>query len=125
VTVLDASSGAARVALIEDGRVVGALFAGPRPVEVARAHVLSQLNAGASAGTLLAGRPSGDASDPGATVCSCYNVGVNTILHAIETQGLATVEAIGAALGAGSNCGSCRPEIRSLLARSAPKLAAE
>jgi len=125
VTVLDASGGSARIALIEEKRVIGAFFAAPRPVEIARAHVIAALADGAPASSLLAGRPSGDAPDPGATVCSCYNVGVNTILHAIETQGLATVEAIGAALGAGSNCGSCRPEIRSLLARSAPKLAAE
>jgi len=125
VTVLDSSGGGARIALIEDGKVIGAFYAAPRPVEIARAHVVASLAEGAAAASLLAGRPSGDSPDPGATVCSCYNVGVNTILHAIETQNLATVEAIGAALGAGSNCGSCRPEIRALLAQAAPKLAAE
>jgi assimilatory nitrate reductase catalytic subunit len=31
-----------------------------------------------------------------------------------------TVEAIGRALNAGTNCGSCRPEIAALIARHAP-----
>ena len=56
-------------------------------------------------------------ADPGPILCSCFDVGVNTILTAIESQGLTTVEAIGEALQAGTNCGSCRPEIATLLAK--------
>ncbi len=64
--------------------------------------------------------------DPGPVLCSCFNVGVNTILTAIEQQGLCTVEAVGAALQAGTNCGSCRPEIATLLRKAAlPPKAAE
>jgi len=51
-------------------------------------------------------------------VCACFNVGVRTIVEAIGERGLTTVEAIGAALQAGTNCGSCVPELRSLLADS-------
>ena len=63
--------------------------------------------------------------DPGPVLCSCFDVGVNTILTAIEAQGLLSVDAIGAALQAGTNCGSCRPELASLLASTQQKEAAE
>ena len=71
------------------------------------------------------GAPPADQPDPGPVLCSCFSVGVNTILTAIETEGLMSVEAIGAALGAGTNCGSCRPELAELLARCATPEAAE
>ena len=57
-------------------------------------------------------------------VCACFGVGVNTILRGIATQRLMTVESIGQALGAGTNCGSCRPELRTLLAAVQTKTAA-
>ena len=66
-----------------------------------------------------------DRPDPGPTLCSCFGVGVNTILTAIETDGLMSVEAVGAALSAGTNCGSCRPEIAALLATAHGREAAE
>jgi assimilatory nitrate reductase catalytic subunit len=46
-------------------------------------------------------------------------VGAKTIAAAID-GGACTVDAVGAATGAGTNCGSCRPEIARLLA-AAPK----
>jgi assimilatory nitrate reductase catalytic subunit len=42
-------------------------------------------------------------------------VGVNTIVEAIRTRGLRSVEEIGAALEAGTNCGSCLPELGRIL----------
>ena len=74
---------------------------------------------------MLTGRTPADVPDAGPVLCSCFSVGVNTILTAIETQGLATVEAVGTALQAGTNCGSCRPEIAALLARVQHREAAE
>ena len=47
------------------------------------------------------------------------------IVDAIETRGLMSVEAIGTALQAGTNCGSCRPEIADLLASLTEREAAE
>jgi assimilatory nitrate reductase catalytic subunit len=38
-------------------------------------------------------------------------------MEAIEQQGLTTPEEIGSCLKAGTNCGSCIPELRSLLAK--------
>ena len=68
--------------------------------------------------SLLAGKAAQGTEDAGETVCACFGVGVNTLRKAIQQQGLVTVEAIGAALKAGTNCGSCVPELRKLLVSS-------
>ena len=112
-SVLDAGRGVARVALCEGGALIGALFVAPRPVAVMRDYLVT-LPGTASEG-VLRGRPAADVPNPGPVLCSCLGVGVNTIVEAVETQGLMSVDAIGEALGAGTNCGSCRPEIASLL----------
>jgi assimilatory nitrate reductase catalytic subunit len=64
---------------------------------------------------VLAGRPRGDRPDGGAIVCACNSVGINTITDAIVRHGCSTVEAIGALTRAGTNCGSCRAELRTIL----------
>jgi len=124
VTMIDAGRGLARIALLVEGRVSAVLFAAPEPVAVSRGHVAALLGEGGQPG-LLAGRAGDDQPDPGAIVCACFDVGVNTILAAIADQGLTSVEAIGAALQAGTNCGSCRPELAALLANAHPREAAE
>ncbi len=63
---------------------------------------------------VVAGRPGAGRPDPGATVCSCFSVGINQIVAAVQS-GCRTVEAIGATLSAGTNCGSCRAEIRGII----------
>lgn len=120
----DRVRGTARVALVDDGRVVAALFAAREPVEVARAHVVAAFDTAAPP-QLLAGRPGAAEEDRGAIICVCFDVGVKTIVAAIARGEATTVEAIGTALRAGSNCGSCRPELKRLVADHAPKLAAE
>ena len=50
---------------------------------------------------------------------------MNTIIEAIETGQALDVEAVGALLGAGTNCGSCKPEIADLLQTYAVRAAAE
>ncbi len=75
---------------------------------------------------LLAGRPlpgdaapSDAASDSGALVCSCFGVGREAIAAAIVRHGLREARQVGARLKAGTNCGSCLPEIRAVLAECA------
>ncbi|MEM6421343.1 MAG: (2Fe-2S)-binding protein, partial [Pseudomonadota bacterium] len=97
-------------------------FAAPGPVEVARTHTVTAFAEGEAAATLLLGRPSTACGDPGATVCSCFGVGAKTIARAIEEQGLADVAAVGRALSAGTNCGSCKPEIEVILRAARPTL---
>ncbi len=124
VSMIDAGRGLARIALVEDGRVAAALFAAPGPVAVARAHLAGLIGAPAD-GSLLSGRPGAESPDPGAMICACFDVGVNTILSAIQDRRLTSVQAIGRALQAGTNCGSCRPELAALLAAAQPREAAE
>ena len=64
---------------------------------------------------LLIGQPAEKGVDTGRTICSCFGVGSNTICNAIREQKLDSVEQITACLKAGSNCGSCVPEIKKLL----------
>lgn len=64
---------------------------------------------------LLSGRPGEACEDAGASVCACFGVGRNTILKAIKEDNLNSVDAIGKALQAGTNCGSCIPELAGLL----------
>ncbi|MGF6861618.1 assimilatory nitrate reductase catalytic subunit [Rhodobacteraceae bacterium MBR-64] len=115
LSVEDRVRGTHRLALMEGGRTLAALFAAPEPVQLARGHLADQVGQGGAA--LLAGRPGAGVADPGPTICACLNVGLNTITAAIAAQNLRSVEQIGAALQAGTSCGSCRPELAALLAR--------
>jgi assimilatory nitrate reductase catalytic subunit len=65
---------------------------------------------------LLAGRALGAAQDAGPLVCSCFGVRRAAIEKAIAEHGLTSPRQVGELLRAGSNCGSCIPEIRQLLA---------
>jgi assimilatory nitrate reductase catalytic subunit len=66
--------------------------------------------------SLLAGQPPDPQADTGPTVCSCFGVGRNVILKSIREHKLDTVEGLGTALKCGTNCGSCVPELKALLA---------
>jgi assimilatory nitrate reductase catalytic subunit len=50
----------------------------------------------------------------GKQICSCYNVGEKTINEAIA-QGCSSVEKLGDKLQCGTKCGSCKPELASLI----------
>ncbi|HET7608447.1 MAG TPA: molybdopterin dinucleotide binding domain-containing protein, partial [Gammaproteobacteria bacterium] len=73
---------------------------------------------------ILAGRAPKGALEAGPVVCSCFAVGRSTLLRAIRGDKLASLEHIGRALRAGTNCGSCIPELKGLLAESAASAAA-
>ncbi len=63
---------------------------------------------------VLAGVPPHGLADLGPLVCSCFAVRRTTIVDSVRA-GAVSVEAIGEALNAGTNCGSCRPEIMRLI----------
>ncbi len=67
---------------------------------------------------LLSGRSATGLVETGPIVCACFGVGLTTISDAIA-EGAASPEAIGAALKAGTNCGSCLPELKRILAQHA------
>jgi assimilatory nitrate reductase catalytic subunit len=116
----DAQTGRMRLACYENQRLTGILFLSPDPVAVSREWAISQIAASAAPcakrSTVLAGRPAAGSLDPGATVCACFGVGTNDIAAAVA-RGCSTVDAVGAATQAGTNCGSCRAEIRNIIER--------
>ena len=65
--------------------------------------------------SLLAGKPGAELPDTGPMVCVCFGVGENTIKEAVASGEAKTVDDIGSLLKAGTNCGSCVPEIKKLL----------
>ncbi|MEO0484780.1 MAG: molybdopterin-dependent oxidoreductase [Pseudomonadota bacterium] len=122
-SVTDPARGLTRLAFQSGGRLLAALFVAPEPVAVMRDYLATR--PGQAAGGVLLGRTPADMPDPGPVLCSCFEVGVNTIARAVEDQGLTSVDAVGRALRAGTNCGSCRPEIGALLASLRAREAAE
>lgn len=117
VALHDREAGRSRLAAFRGEALAGALFLGPEPVALSRAFLADAMASRHSAGErfrILAGRGGADRPDRGAMLCACFQVGVNEILAAIRS-GTASVEAIGDALKAGTNCGSCRHDIRRML----------
>jgi assimilatory nitrate reductase catalytic subunit len=120
---LDQSTGVYRAAHLLDDRLEACLFVSPRPDLPPRAWLSSlfakaSIDAGDRAG-LLTGMPRDSSADVGAVVCSCFGVGRNTILSAIDKFGLNTAKQIGQKLRAGTNCGSCLPELKAMLKQRA------
>ncbi|WP_338016774.1 molybdopterin dinucleotide binding domain-containing protein [Oleomonas cavernae] len=114
----DEAHGRYRFAAFEGESLVGALFVSPEPVEISRGWVVGQLGATIDAAArfrILAGRGGEAGADPGATICSCFSVGINQITAVIRGGQATSVEAVGACLKAGTNCGSCRMEIGRLI----------
>ncbi|MCG8391473.1 MAG: molybdopterin-dependent oxidoreductase [Pseudomonadales bacterium] len=64
--------------------------------------------------SILAGKPADAGPDLGPVICTCHQVRQKTIEAAVE-EGADSVEAIGQCCKAGTNCGSCIPELRNLL----------
>jgi assimilatory nitrate reductase catalytic subunit len=67
--------------------------------------------------SLLTGEPPAGQKEQGKTVCACFGVGEKTILETIASNNITNVEQIGSVLQAGTNCGSCIPELKELLQR--------
>ena len=111
----DEARGSWRVGVIDKGRLSAALFVTATGELPPRDWLIAQLEAPEVAPTLLAGRAPGAMVDRGPIVCVCFDVGMRTILRAIADQQLADVAAVGQALNAGTNCGSCRPAIAALI----------
>jgi assimilatory nitrate reductase catalytic subunit len=115
----DVGSGIHRAARIVDGRLEACVFAAPRMSLPSRdwlaALFAKDVLGDADRMGLLAGRPLDGPVDTSALVCSCFGVRRAAIAAAIERDGLETTGEVGECLKAGTNCGSCLPEIRALL----------
>ena len=118
VSTSDPKRGAVRLAFVKDNKVLGALFVAREPVAIMRDYLSSLPDV--TPAQLLAGRASGAFQDPGPTVCACFGVGAKTILRSIESGEVTSLDDIGKALHAGTNCGSCKPELADLLQKTRP-----
>lgn len=121
--LLDECQGRYRVAVIRDGRLEACLFLAKTPQALPSWEWLKQQFAApvltdASRRALLAGRASERGDDHGPLVCACFAVGRNQICSAVTKGAAASAEDIGKILKAGTNCGSCLPEVRRLVAET-------
>ena len=114
VSYCDGVSTAERYAWFDEQNLQTALFLDSKPVGVSRSWAAEQL--GTSHNDLdkrwlvAGGRAAANSPDKGAIVCSCLSVGANEITNAV-LNGCRSIEAVGEATSAGTNCGSCRAEI--------------
>ncbi len=115
IEAIDRARGTRRIAILQTGRLAAALFVTRDGSLPSRDWLVAQLAEAVAAPTLLAGRAPGIQVDRGPIVCACFDIGLQTILTTIAEQRLTDVAAIGAAIGAGTNCGSCRPALAKLL----------
>jgi assimilatory nitrate reductase catalytic subunit len=116
----DPNAGIYRAVALRGERIEACVFISPRP-DLPERTWLASLFAKARVSDddrrgLLAGLPSDPAADAGPTVCSCFGIGRKRICDAIGKLGLTTPQQVGQHLRAGTNCGSCVPEIKLLLA---------
>jgi assimilatory nitrate reductase catalytic subunit len=113
---VDRARGVFRGAAFRDGRLAGCMFL-HRSDAVHADAIGSDIAHVPAAATF---EPSGRGEQlfakfgPLPVVCACFEVGLQTIREAMVSRSAASVEDIGRALRAGTKCGSCLPELRSL-----------
>jgi assimilatory nitrate reductase catalytic subunit len=121
VIYADPARGAFRYASLVEGRLDACLFiardAASLPPRDAVATLLGTPIEPEMRTSLLVGSPAGIASanDAGRTICACFGVGLRTLHQTIASRRLTSLAEVGAALRAGTNCGSCIPELKALL----------
>jgi assimilatory nitrate reductase catalytic subunit len=126
--MIDREGGIYRSIAVQDGRLVAALFLAPADraplwdtvkLTFADAQAMPENRL-----ALLAGRNLTGVADAGPTICACFGVGLNAIRAAFAGGAALTPEDIGRQLKAGTNCGSCLPEIRRIGAQARSTVAA-
>ena len=113
----DDARGAYRCIALRAGRLHAALYIAREPVSVSRAFVIASLGQALTPDqrlAVLAGRPAADCEELGPMICICRQVGARPIAEALRA-GHASVSAIAAVTGAGSQCGGCRADVQRLI----------
>jgi assimilatory nitrate reductase catalytic subunit len=118
LTYQDPAAGVYRAAALQAERLEAVLFVAadaqlPSPEWLKSRFAVTAIPAGERR-HLLAGSPAEGVTEEGPIVCVCFQVGAKRIELAAAGNG--SVETIGRQLGADTNCGSCIPEIRRLIA---------
>ncbi len=115
IVYLDRASRVYRKCVIRNDRLVGALLVGDNSDFVQlRDLIRSGEELGARRAALLRGNSRTSPRVGGKIVCSCTSVDEGAIGQACE-RGATTLRTLMDATGAGTGCGSCRPEIASIL----------
>jgi assimilatory nitrate reductase catalytic subunit len=117
----DLGGGVFRAASFAGDRIETCLFVGPAH-DAGDWDVVKSLFAADALGDdqrrmLLSGKSIDGLAGAGPIVCACFGVGRTTILAAIAA-GAGSPAEIGVQLKAGTNCGSCIPELKRLLAQT-------
>jgi len=120
---VDPPRGLIRVAAYRSGRLDGCIFVGPAQSppqwEVVRSLFASGVLAERQRRILLSGRSSEGMVETGPVICACFGVGLVAIRDAVAAGKAVSVADIGRTLRAGTNCGSCVPELRGIIERLA------
>jgi assimilatory nitrate reductase catalytic subunit len=125
----DEMRGVYRAAVLADGKLQACWFfsrdawALPDWAWIKTLLASESLDAATRRSLLAAEAPSGQGQS-GPIVCACFGVGESSIKCLVEKGDATTLEAVGLACKAGTNCGSCKPEIKRLIAHT-KRLSAE
>lgn len=117
VIMLDRARRTYKKCLVYQDRLVGAILIGDKSeFREFRELIANKTELGSKRAQLLRG---GSAAAPvlGKLVCSCNGVGTDN-LHQAITGGCDSLKQLCATTGAGTGCGSCRPEVQRLLEAS-------
>ena len=115
----DPGRGTLRIAALCDGVVAAALFLAQSlsglPPDSAVIPILGAPVADSARLGLLSGKRYDKAATEGPRVCACFGVTRDAVRHAVVTHRLQDTRGIGEVLSAGTNCGSCLPELEEIL----------
>jgi len=116
---IDERRGLTRIGAFRAGRLDACIFVGPAQAPPQWDVVRGLFESGAieerDRRIILSGASSNGAAETGPIVCACFGVGLPAIREAIAKGEAASVADIGKKLRAGTNCGSCIPELRTIL----------
>jgi assimilatory nitrate reductase catalytic subunit len=123
----DFGGGVFRAAAFAGNRIDTCLFVGPArdagDWDVVKGLFAADALSADQRRLLLSGRSADGLASSGPIVCACFGVGRTTICDAI-LGGANSAAEIGAQLKAGTNCGSCIPELKRLVAQTSVSSAA-
>jgi assimilatory nitrate reductase catalytic subunit len=123
VIYADPARGTFRYASVVGRRLDACLFIAAKssalPSRDALAALLgTRLDPETRAFVLTGGAPGAGSNAAGKTICACFGVGLQTLHNVIAQQRLTNVAEIGAVVRAGTNCGSCIPELKAILSEA-------
>jgi assimilatory nitrate reductase catalytic subunit len=117
----DFGGGVYRAASFVDDRIEACLFVGPAhdagDWDVVKRLFAADTLTDDERRMLLSGRSTEGVVSAGPVICACFGVGRASICDAIAA-GAGTTAEIGVRVKAGTNCGSCLPELKRLIAQT-------